>query len=478
MRVINKDFNLKEPRERKKAIDLMIISKLNKFPFFSNLLLNMTDIDEVKENENALAYTYFDYNTERFKICLNFNWLEDGMQTEKNTYYFHYMDVLILIYHELLHNYFHHFSRHLKYRENYGLIANIVEDYYINEFLIRMLGEDYKKNTKKSISDFFNKEQGIGGIIDSSLREIALNMCKKQLPFDNYKDKPLESVIIDWFIANIQTQKSQGMNGLELDNHDLSNSKTEETLASVNEKRKKEGKEPFSKDDADSIATNAVESAVSVTEKSSTPVGSEEGILRFKVSILKKNPFLNYVKIKNVLKKLLSAKYRRSYAKPNRKKTCQDDCIIYKGKQKETAKHIVVAVDVSGSVSNKEIATIYDMLGTFLNKKQDNKMDIIFWSACIIDEKNFYENISSVKELLKLKVFSNGGTNVEYLYNFLENQYKNKITLLNITDGYWNFIKEPKNIDDHYIVLTEEGKIEDIKKTYPKAIVKCCRITD
>ena len=542
MNIASLELSLNDPKMAKKYFQLLLISKYEKFPFFTNLLLNMADIEDVhkEQEETALAYTYFDHKNERIKIRLNYSWIENGvpysdgkekMIGKVNAFSLYQLikiskkagdkredveiakeflekngisgtsdseiraalssikiarftndNVLYLIYHELLHNYFHHFSRHEKYRKEYAKLANIIEDYYINEFLDRLF---------KSIPNFSDMPEGFKPIRYSELNDLSNKNCKKDLPFTSYEEKPLESVVIDWFIQHKDSWQDD-MNGNKgnsgsgapggqsgTGDHNLSDEYSERTLDELNAERKKDGKSEVSISEANNLASKKVdENANMAKEMAGNGISQgETDCLRHKEKILKKDPFLNYVKITNTLKKMMVKGTYKNYSKPNRKRNGGE--MVYKSKNKEEGLHIVVGVDVSGSVSDKELKKIYDMLGTFLEKNtKETSIDIFYWSSCRLKDKiHFHRDIRDSRELINLKIQSSGGTILQTAHDLLDEMYAGKkVQFLNITDGYFENAELPKCVTDYYFCLTEKGMFEDIQRWYPKAKIRVCRV--
>lgn len=518
MRINNTDYNLRVPAEAKKYLQLLVVEKFSKFPFFTNLLLNLSDIEDVhpENKKTALAYTYFDHEYERVKIRINFDMIEDGMKSKSGkTIYFNNNSVLFLLYHELLHNYFLHFSRFEDYQKDYPELTNIVLDFYCNEFLFRMLGMKPEQIMDKEFRMITYDE----------LNKISIASNKVALPFSTYDEKPLEKEVIEFFLqhknewpkspsfgsgakmsgdksgkgeesesdgsgpgADGDTEESGGSGGSEKndgskeinqDDHGLADKYTNKSLDELNKKREAAGKSKISKNEADQMASKKIDTASSEAASMSSGISTGEAdLMRHKMKILKKDPFLSYVKIKNTLKKMASREYYKTYSKPNRKKQHVKD-IVYKGRTKESGLHIVVGVDVSGSVSDAELQTIYNMLGTFMDKNsKETSIDIFYWSSCEIKKDiHFHKDITSAKELLKLKVNSSGGTILKTVHDFLDKQYKGKkICFLNITDGFFENATLPEVVTDYYFCLTVNGMEDSIRKWYPKAKTKVCRI--
>ncbi|MGL4451180.1 MAG: hypothetical protein ACRCTZ_08330 [Sarcina sp.] len=511
MFINGRDYDLKVPKEAKEYLQFLIISKFDVFPFFTNLLLNLTDIEDVHEERkgDSLAYTYFDHQFERIKIRINFNQIQDGMVLKNGKkVVFNNENVLFIIYHELLHNFFHHFIRHEKYNKEYPQLSNIVQDGYCNEFLFRLFKEGEKI-----------VPLNLGCIDFKELKALAATHCpNERFPFDKYEEKPLEETIIEFFLRNKSSWKkqpnqgggkgkgagAQGKEGEEgeegsasgfgnpngdlegdgasgsQDNHSVGDKYSKESLKKVNEDRKSKNKAEISESEAANLASKKIDHAATEAQMISGDGMSkgEKEFVRFKEKIMKKDPFLNFVIIKNTIKKLTSKGYFKTYSKPSRKKQGSKD-IVFKGRVKEDGLHIVVGVDVSGSVSDKELLKIYEMLSYFMTKNsKEVSMDIFYWSSCEIKEKiHFHKDVKTFNDLMKIKVHTSGGTCLTTVHSFLERYYANKkIAFLNITDGEFYYDEPPKCISQYFFCLTSASTEKNIREKFPKATTKVCRI--
>ena len=103
----NFEFDLSKSIGQRELLDKLFLAYRNKFPFFINLLISICEIKNVEqENKFALAYTKLNIDSERIDIFLNFEKMEKKEFTAE--------EFLYLIFHELLHNYFYHYSKIIK----------------------------------------------------------------------------------------------------------------------------------------------------------------------------------------------------------------------------------------------------------------------------------------------------------------------------------------------------------------------------
>lgn len=462
-----KEYNMKDERESQLMFNNLFLYYINKFPFFINVLITMADISDVqKGQEQQLAYTYYDHEYERIKIHINYEKIEKTEMKENM--------IMFLIFHEYLHNYYYHFIRLKKEFEECSDLANTVADYYINELLYELF-RDIKRQ------DFFDK--GFGIVDQKTMEEICEGYHVK-FPY-TFDDKPLEPVMYrklkellppSAFKQN-SNSKGNGSKGKDdIDSHDVGMEKEKESMDKVNQKRKAEGKPQISENDMQSLAQNKMENVEKEIQNNQQIGRGDEAILREKEKIMKKNPFLNTLKLKNVINNKLKCNTIKTYKRISRKRDNSE--IIFKGKLKQEGRKVVVALDVSGSISDKDLKMFYEMLNGFLeDKKHKTSLDVIYWSSCKIKpEVNFHQNIKDVKDLMKLKIHSSGGTEIEYLHEFIKEYYgktKEKIVLINITDGCFYIDKEiPKECIQYYFILTEPNEEQSIIEGYKDTRVK------
>lgn len=444
-------------------INKLVLYNSKTYPFFINILITICDIENVDENnKEALAYTYPDYINERIKIAINWDMVAELNLNDK--------ELLFIIFHELLHNYFYHFTRMKEEKKINPILSNIVTDYYCNTMLFEML--------KLSKKDFVDK--GLDIVDYNKLEQIA----GKNLPFDNFDDAPTEPKLFKWFLDNCDNldqklEKLFGGNGegkQQIDDHDASEEKSKQNADNFNKSKqiKTNGKiANISQDDLDSIMDaklNNIEQEISSNISAS---GDESELIRHKVKITKKDDFLNFLDLKRIISKEISQTYVKSYKRASR--TRQSNKVVFKGKTKEFGKKILVAVDVSGSIGDEELKRCYEMLNGFLDKNKNNTiLDVVYWSSCKVEEKHFHQNIKDIKDLLKFKIHSSGGTDVSYLHKWIKDFYYNQyIGVINITDGYFDYEKDiPSNVLQYDFVLTEMNMEDKIANGYNDKRIK------
>lgn len=434
-------FDLSDKKEQYKLLNMLILSKIKLLPVLMNGLLYISDVEDVEENmKEQLAYTYPDFVNNRIKICINWQKIEE-LNMDSNS-------ILFLILHEYLHNFFYHFKiMDKQFKENQQL-ANISCDYFINE----MLNEAFKINILEGMKTKYNLEV----ISHNNLK----NNVKKQLYFNNYHEAISERKLYEFLKENNEFPQLQ----LHA-KHDKMFDITEKDLKEINKKRKENGLGEITKSEAQQLFESEITTKVEEILKNYSETNDKE-IVRYLNEKIKKNNLLNTLKFKRIINNKLIPEYNKNYSKPNRKRRSEQ--FIFKGKVKKPGEKIVIAIDVSGSISEKELTTFYEIMNGYLKKDQSKIIDVIYWSSCEVTEKNFHSNITDIKEILNLKPYSSGGTDIRYLDNFINEYYKYPITLFNLTDGYFNYKDIPKPIAEYFFILTEENCKVEMEKYYSK----------
>ena len=95
-----------------------------------------------------------------------------------------------------------------------------------------------------------------------------------------------------------------------------------------------------------------------------------------KIKALKANYFLNILKLKRVVTKALNINIIKTYKNLNRKR--QNEEIIFKGNKNINGCKLIVAIDVSGSISENDLEKFINILYGLNKKKKDYLFDIIY----------------------------------------------------------------------------------------------------
>lgn len=427
--------------------------------------------DPVTTKGLSLAYTYYDKL--RMQIALDFDRL--GGCSDKPNY------ALFLMYHEFMHNLLQHFTRKtiVEYRKQDANLVNIIIDFYCNDAALEM-----SKLKKEEANEFTKKALALDGLMtEEELEKVGLIHEKEILDLAEkfeIKDKftqPLnemveEEVLALFFESDKMKEYQKGQQALKQAVQDLLDKmKGNGNHEAIEESFEKVAKEMGT--DVEGIKSY-IESKLQAEFEDAAKSAGQGGNLaeRHIKRNRKKIDILNTFKIKNVIGKRLKKDTKRTYARPYRKSD-DDIKIIRKGKMKLKGDKLVVAIDVSGSVSQADLLKIYAICNGYLSKNQ-GEMEVVFWSSCPIKpERDVIESVTDYNDLEKFKVHSDGGTVVEYLYTYLENKYpkESSLNFVNISDFYFgSFPKLPSCVKQAYHLAVEKNGYEISKKHYPDAI--------
>ena len=379
-----KKFNISSENERKNLIEKLLIEHINEFPFFINLLISVFDIKDVEDNhKDELAYTKANFENERIEIYINFKKIEEYQLTvnnKENNFMFGNKEILFIIFHELLHHYLYHFTR---FKEN-NLLINIMTDYYVNSICVELLNDEKKEDIFYIFEYILNIK-----IIDYDyIANLYFDVCKytyDDFPgFFDLRDKWLEERLYELFLKKkddpkINSRISKWKKNLEknnlseLDNHDI--------FYKENGKQITMEDDSYSENFQDKVQEiyNKISNFEIEYESSSKTYGKSEGaIYKRKKETLKADYFLNILKLKRIITRSLNINVIKTYRTLNRKR--QNEEIVFKGNKKINGSKLVVAIDVSGSISENDLEKFINMLYGLNKKKKDYLFDIIYWS--------------------------------------------------------------------------------------------------
>lgn len=97
---------------------------------------------------------------------------------------------------------------------------------------------------------------------------------------------------------------------------------------------------------------------------------------------------------------------------------------------------ILVAVDVSGSISNSEITDFATEIVGMLNAHSELNIHVCFWSTKVSDNIEALTRDNCMTKLLNLKFDSTGGTTIQVVDDFIKEKNLNYPSVIYLTDGY------------------------------------------
>lgn len=136
---------------------------------------------------------------------------------------------------------------------------------------------------------------------------------------------------------------------------------------------------------------------------------------------------------------------------------------------------VTVCIDVSGSISDKELQTFLSEVVGVAKSAPEIAIRRLYWST-IVDEKN--DQVFTRKDLSKLftpakNIHSTGGTEISCVQEYLK-QHRNRNTenlVIYLTDGYVE--NNPQMNKKSFVVVSKSGSVDIFKQ----AKIPCVQIT-
>lgn len=128
---------------------------------------------------------------------------------------------------------------------------------------------------------------------------------------------------------------------------------------------------------------------------------------------------------KEILRQQIEAQVKSdfTYARPNRKSWGMD--AILPSTKKEPSVECVVAIDTSGSISEKMVMSFLSEVLGMMQQHTTFKISVCCWDTCLYNYQEFDENNSD--ELLEYEVKGGGGTDISCVFEYLkENEIEPK----------------------------------------------------
>ena len=145
---------------------------------------------------------------------------------------------------------------------------------------------------------------------------------------------------------------------------------------------------------------------------------------------------------------------------------------MYMGKKNEFTTRLLIAVDVSGSITDNEIQVFYSAINRFF-KYGIKSLDVIQFDA---EVKSSVMNMKKAKSIIK--VHGRSGTNFQPVINYFEKAKIKYDGLIFFTDGYAPIPEmKPRSIRKTLWICSHEGNYDHHKEWMNKH-GKCCWIKD
>jgi len=489
MKIAGKDVDIAKKDEQYRILEYIRMKRIKTLPFLSYLLIGCSKFEDSSDCA-FYGWTVFNPSNQFYTIKLNWKKIaNDNLSVEVLEF---------IAYHNVLHHMLLHFVREpiVNYYRKSPYHADICMDTVVNEYLLRHLGfnendavthwvenngftyakflayfkmshfpfttdvvvsveqliECAKKFEEKSRTDSSPSKQKD----DSSDANDIIESNSQEDETESEENKPSSSLSLS---------KQQGQKGIQNKSERNVRGIFDDHYLSLNENEEIKRKTNMSSATLEELFMNSLDNLTERALKQGIIPSKEEG--RF-IAILKtKKNYLSVVKLKNLSSSFSKGKRIRTWTKVHRHKEFFTG-IHYPAKKIETKKHIVYAIDTSGSVSEDELGNIKSIIVNHAKQYEDEIVcDIIVWSGTVT---NTYKNISTIKGIIALQTTTTWATNIDKLFSYIEKQYTRKIICVILTDGYIRQEKVPSIIDNLYFALTKQDSLEKVKRMYPAAV--------
>lgn len=173
-------------------------------------------------------------------------------------------------------------------------------------------------------------------------------------------------------------------------------------------------------------------------------------------------PKINYL---DIIKQKMVSRIRShlSYRRPSRRsgsvtKVLRDfgvlnrkQSIVLPGRKKAETIDIVIGFDVSGSISQSTLTKIFNEIIGLCTLYPVFRVTLFCWSTRVGDVMVYTQD--NIKDMLKYKVTSTGGTSATCAFEYIEENIKDAKQVIMFTDGYIEDLKGRKDWGQKYDTL-------------------------
>ena len=421
---------------KKTALEKLTLGKLKLMctnRFFSSVLIHF--YEEAIEREECKAFPTIGVNAHgRIKFNPIFiNSLE--------------LDMLIgILCHEALHVIFLHLVRYPEKNFFNFEIWNIATDAVINNILINHENMSLPPN-----GIIPNRNSKLTLDIENSIDKLEIEIKDKPAETVYYeiinqlKKKGLFSKIPFGNLTNNEKQNSNIFQDQGIDNHTL---------------EVKENGENLSQEDQQKISKNwsaIVKNAI--MQSSNGRDTSSNWVKRAFEDLLK--PQLDW---RSILRSKIKAvlPYNYSYRTPAKRSFVTK---IYTPSIYKKPEEIIVAIDVSGSISEEELNTFISEIYGIIRSYENLTVRVLFWSTHVDEKNDIRLKPSTFKNVLNIVPNSTGGTEISCVKQYLKNntnQFRDNTLIIFITDG---FVENDPDLCKHSLfVISQTGKTDILEK--------------
>lgn len=346
-----------------------------------------------------------------------------GYTDGRNIYYYRSFlkqidaeQVVFLTAHEIMHMIYDHLSR-LNGRD--PIYWNMACDYVINDLLV-----------KNKIGKFIEN-----GLLDS--HNYGSDKTADEVYEILLKNKEKQSITLDIHLDLSGNQNSPSSNSRSGNNPSI--------------KVKVYGGKELTREELEKIKNELKEKIITIYNQEKDNPGSLPGLVALgidRVVDLIEHPKISW---KNLLREFITSymPYDTAYHVLSRKSFFSD--FIFPGIVNNEKIQIWVAVDTSGSISNKQLSEVKTELESIADTFDSCEMNVLCFDTDVYNVFSFDE-FSTKENILKYKFVGGGGTSLNKVFDYFKNNDINPKKLIVFTDGYIDGWGDPNYCDTLFII--------------------------
>ena len=382
-----------------------------------------------------LRHPFFGNMATRLRILAADDWLPtaavDGRNLYYNTQFFNAMDnkeIEFVVAHEILHMVFDHLGRR---EDRNPMLYNIAADYKVNNLLVRD-----RIGTTPSIVDCFQDFK-----YDADTSEEIYDKL-----FEDAKQAGKE---LQKLLEELEQEGEMLDEHLDAEGEGDGEEGEEEKDSNGNGVSKKPAK--YSKEELKKIKDEIKEGMLSAAQAAGA--GNTPGEIARMIKELTE-PKMSW---RELLRQQIQSTIRSDYTftRPSRKGWHTG--AILPGMDFDETIDIAVALDMSGSIGDKQARDFLSEIKGIMDEYKDYKIKLWCFDTKVYNEQDF--SADGGEDLLDYEIFGGGGTDFDANWNYMKEQDYVPKKFIMFTDGYpWNSWGDEDYCDTVFIVHSHHDK--------------------
>jgi len=382
-----------------------------------------------------LRHPFFGNMATRLRILAADDWLPtaavDGRNLYYNTQFFNAMDnkeIEFVVAHEILHMVFDHLGRR---EDRHPMLYNIAADYKVNNLLVRD-----RIGTTPSIVDCFQDFK-----YDADTSEEIYDKL-----FEDAKQAGKE---LQKLLEELEQEGEMLDEHLDAEGEGDGEEGEEEKDSNGNGVSKKPAK--YSKEELKKIKDEIKEGMLSAAQAAGA--GNTPGEIARMIKELTE-PKMSW---RELLRQQIQSTIRSDYTftRPSRKGWHTG--AILPGMDFDETIDIAVALDMSGSIGDKQARDFLSEIKGIMDEYKDYKIKLWCFDTKVYNEQDF--SADGGEDLLDYEIFGGGGTDFDANWNYMKEQDYVPKKFIMFTDGYpWNSWGDEDYCDTVFIVHSHHDK--------------------